>query len=104
MKFKTTVIVRGMKASKGEYEGHAYDSTKAYIETELDKSKGMTLGAVTSEYKLGDSTEIDKFRNIQFPFEAEADAEMVSSGSVSTLVIHGLRPLKSLAPQPPKVG
>lgn len=98
MKFQTNVTVLGMKASKGEMDnGMKYDSTKVYVITELDASKGNTLGSSISDYSLGDSTVLESFRSQKFPFQALADCEMVSNGKASKLVIHKLVPARASA-------
>lgn len=92
MKFESEVIVCGMKASKGEVEGNAYDSTKVYVETSLDDSKGMAKGVSTLEYTMGKSDEFDKFKHLPFPIKAIASFEIVTTGKVQKTVLHGLKP------------
>ena len=42
MKFTSRITVQGIKGSKGTLEsGQAYDSTKIYVQTALDDTKGM---------------------------------------------------------------
>lgn len=93
MKFQINLTVLGMKSSKGEMDnGVRYDSTKVYVLTELDSSKGNTLGSAITDYTIGDSTMMEAFRSQKFPFQATADCEMVSNGKASKLVIHKLVP------------
>lgn len=95
MKFTSQVTVLGMKASKGTLDdGATYDSTKVYLLTDMDTSKGMAKGKSAAEYKLGTSVEFERFKALNFPFEATADMEIVSSGTRTQTVVHGLRPLK----------
>lgn len=103
MKFTTKVTVVGMKSSKGTLEnGQAYDSTKAYVLTDMDESKGRMIGQSTAEYGIGDSAEFDKFAHLPFPLEAEADFEVVTTGKTTRTTVTGLRPV-SLAKVAPKV-
>ena len=52
MQFTSDVVVRGSKPSKGEYNGTAYNSTKVYIDTEMQAGERAS-GQVTSEYTWG---------------------------------------------------
>lgn len=95
MKFTGQMTVVGMKASKGDYEGTAYDSTKAFCLVDMDNSKGMMLGQACAEYTIGDSTELSKFKSLPFPFKAEADFELVTTGKQTKTVVRALRPLSA---------
>lgn len=93
MRFSQLVTVMGLKSSKGEYEGTRYDSTKVYAQIPLDDSKGTAKGFACQEYTMGDSTEYNKYSHLEFPFSAEADMEIVSSGKAQKIVMHSLRPV-----------
>ena len=87
--------VTGMKASKGQLEnGQGYDSTKVYVQTRLDDSKGTAKGFATVEYNFGDSTTYDKFKHLPFPFQAEIETEAVTSGRVMKTIVVSIVPLK----------
>lgn len=90
------VTVTGIKRSKGNFEGTAYDSTKFYIATDLDDSKGNSKGAATTEYSMGLSDEYDKWSHLTFPFVAVAEMEIVTSGKVTKIALVALKP-KSMA-------
>lgn len=94
MKTTSIVSVMGMKRSKGDYEGTHYDSTKFYIEADLDDSKGNAVGKATSEYSFGTSAEYDKYPNNpdNFPYQAEADFAIVTTGKDTKITLLGLRP------------
>lgn len=96
MKFKSNVTVLGMKASKGSFEGTDYDSTKVYVVTDLDTSKGTAVGCSTAEYVLGKSEEFDKYKHLPFPIMGEADLEIVTNGKTQKTVMHGLRPVEQV--------
>lgn len=98
MKMQSVVTVVGMKRSKGEMEGVAYDSTKFYIETSLDDSKGNAKGTATSEYTMGKSDEYDKYVHLPFPFIADAEIELVTTGRVQKIVFHALKPREMKKP------
>lgn len=96
MRFTTEVQVLGMKSSKGTMDGgQAYDSTKAYIVTPLDASKGTAKGMAAGEYNIGTSDEFAKYEKLPFPFVAKADMEIVSNGKSSKTVVHSLVPAKA---------
>lgn len=92
MKFTSDVKVVGMKGSKGEFEGTRYDSTKVYVETSLDESKGTAKGVSTVEYSFGTAEEFEKFKHLPFPFMAAADMEIVTTGKAQKTVMLGLKP------------
>lgn len=88
MKFKAEVNVTGMKPSKGDFEGTAYDSTKVYVLEEMSAGKGQC----TIEYSLGKSDEFAKFEHLPFPFIGEAEMEIQATGKDKKIVMLGLRP------------
>lgn len=94
MKFKSQIRVVGMKASKGSLDdGTAYDSTKVYALVDMDASKGNAVGQSSSEFTLGKSDELEKFKHLPFPFLAEAEMEIVTNGKTSKTVMLGLVPI-----------
>lgn len=92
MKFTQEIEVTGLKRFKGNVEGVEYDSTKFYIKTDLDDSKGNAKGACTMEYTMGKSDEYDKYSHLTLPFVAVADMELVTNGKVSKLTLVSLKP------------
>ena len=96
MKFTSTIKVTGMKFSKGVMEnGQAFDSTKVFVETELDASKDTAFGTATAEYGLGKADEYQKYKHLagSGPFMAVAEMEIVTNGKTQKTVIHSLRPV-----------
>lgn len=92
MKFQNEVTVVGAKASKGEYEGTSYDSTKVYILVSMDASKGMGAGMAAAEYTIGTSDAFRAFKDRNYPFQAVADFEIVTNGKNVKQVLHGITP------------
>ncbi len=80
MKFNSQIKIIGMKKSKGDYEGNPYDNTTMYTEVGLDDSKGMAKGNAGTEYRFGLSTEYEKYAHLPFPFIANCEMEIVTSG------------------------
>jgi hypothetical protein len=92
MKFISQVKVTGMKPSKGVLEnGTTYNSTKVYVETALDDTKGK--GFATAEYNFGEASEYDKYRHLTFPFLADVEMEITSSGKTQKTVVRGVKPV-----------
>jgi hypothetical protein len=100
MKFKSEITVLGMKSSKGSFEGTDYDSTKVYVLTDLDASKGLAVGSSAAEYVLGKSDEFEKYKHLQFPIKGMAELEIVTNGKTQKTVMHGLVP--TVADRTPK--
>jgi 5S rRNA maturation endonuclease (ribonuclease M5) len=92
MKFQSEVTVLGMKASKGSFEGTDYDSTKVYVLTDLDASKGTAIGQSAAEYVLGKSDEYDKYKHLPFPVKGIGELEIVTNGKTQKTVMHAFRP------------
>lgn len=97
MQFNQEVIVHGMKASKGTFEGRGFDSTTFHVEADLKgNAAGKSLGRVTTPMKFGDSTELDKWEHLgkSFPIKAQATFEVHANGKGdSSLVLVGIKPV-----------
>ena len=94
MKFTTRVTVTGIKASKGTLEnGNAFDSTKVYVDTDLDDSKGLGKGTATVEYAYGTSDRFHELKHNTFPLECEIELEIVTNGKTQKTVINSLKPV-----------
>lgn len=94
MKFQSTVKVLGMKANKGTMDnGSAYDSTKVYVETQLDETRGNAKGFAVADYTLGLSTEFERFKGLAFPFLATASFELVTTGKMQKTQLVALEPV-----------
>jgi hypothetical protein len=96
MKFSSTIKVTGMKYSKGMMDnGQSFDSTKVFVETELDASKDTAMGTACAEYNLGKAEEYQKYKHLAglFPFMAVADMEIVTNGKTQKTIIHALKPV-----------
>jgi hypothetical protein len=97
MKFSSTIKVMGMKFSKGTMDnGQAFDSTKVFVETELDASKDSAMGSACIEYGLGKAEEYQKYKHLAdaLPFMAVAEMEIVTNGKTQKTVIHSLKPIE----------
>lgn len=91
------IKVLGMKASKGSMEnGTTYDSTKVYVETRLDETKGTQKGYAVAEYNFGLSAEFDKFKHNTFPLMAEVEMEQITNGKTVKTVIVSMQPVSQV--------
>jgi hypothetical protein len=95
MRFQSEVIVRGIKRSKGEMDGVKYDSTKFYIDTDLDDRTGNAKGIATTEYSLGTSDEYGKYAHLTFPFKGLGHFAQVTTGKVTKIVLEELVPVSN---------
>ncbi len=98
MKFTSTIKVTGMKFSKGTMDnGQSFDSTKVFVETELDASKDTAMGTACAEYGLGKAEEYQKYKHLagSLPFLATAEMEIVTNGKTQKTIIHSLKPMES---------
>lgn len=94
MKMQTQIFVVGMKASKGQLEnGTPFDSTKLFCLTDMDDRRGKAKGQAVAEYNIGLSDEFDKFANVNFPFRANVDMEIVTNGKTSQVLISNIQPV-----------
>lgn len=85
----------GMKSNKGQMDnGTKYDSTKVFVETKLDESKGTAKGVAVTEYPFGLSDEFEKFKHLPMPFMAEVELDMVTSGKATKTIITSITPLE----------
>jgi hypothetical protein len=97
MKFNSTVTVIGLKSSKGQLEsGQAYDSTKAFILVDMDSRKGRMRGQAAEEFNIGAADVYDKFDGVALPFQADAEFEIVTTGTAQRTVIHSLEPAQKV--------
>jgi hypothetical protein len=86
--------VLGMKASKGSMDnGQPFDSTKIYVETRLDESKGTQKGYAVAEYNFGLSDEFNKFKHLPFPLMAEIELEQITNGKTVKTICVSMQPL-----------
>jgi len=75
--------------------GTGYDSTKVYVQTDLDDSKGTGKGSATVEYNWGLSNNYETVKNLTFPLQAEVEMEIVTNGRIQRTQLISLKPLKA---------
>ena len=95
MKITSRITIAGVKGSKGKLEnGQEYDSTKIYVQTDLDDSKGMGKGFSCVEYNFGTSEEFHKLKHLTFPLVADAQLEIVTTGRQQRTIITNVQPVE----------
>ena len=99
MRIKTEAIVTGIKRSKGEFEGIKYDSTKFYVQADLDDSKDNAKGSATTEYPFGTSDEYQKYVHLTFPFKAELELDIGTTGREQKVTLIAVKPLEMVKAQ-----
>lgn len=100
MRFTSKCVVHGIKRSKGEMEGVKYDSTKFYIETDLDDRTGNAKGCATTEYSMGTSEEFERYSHLPYPFTGEGTFSQVTTGKVTKIILEALKPLSATPVNP----
>lgn len=93
MAYKDTVVITGAKASQGVMEGRPYDSTKVYVQTPFDTSKGDAVGHAGGEYSWGTSANFQKLAHLTFPLQAELTLERVTTGRNERTILVDVKPL-----------
>jgi len=65
----------------------SYDSTKVYALTNLNTSAGTAKGMSCSEYNFGTSAEFAKYKDINFPFVADVEMDIVTNGKTQRTLL-----------------
>lgn len=66
MKMQSRAVLHGIKSSKGDIEGRAYDSTTFHLSVDLGQSgNGESIGVVTRPFKFGKSDEFQKWAHFK---------------------------------------
>lgn len=97
MQMRADVVVTAFKASKGEYQGKPYDSTKVYVETGMQAGE-RSKGVVSTEYTWGLSSNYDLIEKLEPPFKATAILEQINNGRETKTILINLIPEKSPVP------
>ena len=95
MKMQSEIVVTGMKASKGEYEGNAYDSTKVFALVDMDTKDGNAMGQATATFVFGTSETYPKYKHLEasLPLRCIAEFEIVTNGTMTKQILVGLKPI-----------
>lgn len=93
MKFTTKAIITGAKMFKDSIDGQAFDQTTLYVQMGLDETKGTAKGFATQPLGWGTSDEYHKIKHLPFPFEAEIEMELVTTGKMQKQRVVGLKPI-----------
>lgn len=93
MKFTTKATVTGAKMFKDSIDGQSFDQTTLFVQVGMDESKGTAKGFATQSFQWGTSDEYHKIKHLPFPFDAEIEMELVTTGKQQKQRIVGLKPL-----------
>lgn len=99
MRIPSKAVLHGIKSSKGDFEGRAFDSTTFHISVDLgESSNGQSMGAVTRPFKLGTSTEMEKWMGFKgkwplggIPVDCEFDI-VAGADQSSKLTLVSIKP------------
>ena len=105
MKMTSKAVLHGLKQSKGDFEGRAFDSTTFHLSVDIASSQsGDSIGVVTRPFKFGDSTEFQKWAHLKdkWPLggilcDCEFDVVAGADNSVK-LTLLGIKPASTKAP------
>lgn len=99
MKMTSQAVLHGIKQSKGDYEGRAFDSTTFHLSVDIGQSSsGESIGVVTRPFKFGDSTEFAKWAHLKNKWPlggvmCDCEFDIVAGADNTTkLTLLGIRP------------
>lgn len=99
MKMTSQAVLHGLKQSKGEFEGRAFDSTTFHLSVDIGQSSsGESIGVVTRPFKFGDSTEFMKWAHLKNKWPlggvmCDCEFDIVAGADNTTkLTLLGIRP------------
>lgn len=94
MQLQVQASIMGVKKFNGNIDGKLFDYCRIIAATPMDESQGNALGMASTEYDFGGSANFERFKGLQFPFEAVLTVEMVVSGKGQKFKAIDFRPLK----------
>lgn len=98
MQFKSQLVILGARASKGEYQGNAYDYTEVFFQADTPEGE-MFCGVVGESMRWGLSTNIEKIKKLEFPLLADCVCQQVSNGKAMTTIFLDVVPVPKTAQQ-----
>ena len=76
-------------------DGKRFQSTRLYISTSLDSSKGDQFGQATAEYIWGEAANYDRIPHHKDGFEADVTFENVFNGKTQKMIVLDVKPVQS---------
>lgn len=102
MKMTTRAVLHGIKSSKGDFEGRAFDSTTFHLAVDMGQSSnGESIGVVTRPFKFGTSEEFKKWEHLKNSWPlggvvCDCEMDVVAGSDNSTkLTLLAIRPAPS---------
>jgi hypothetical protein len=77
-------------------QGQRFQSTRIFISTSLDTSKGDQFGQAAAEYIWGDAANFDKLPKVKDGFDADVTFENVFNGKIQKMIIVDVKPVKAI--------
>lgn len=77
-------------------QGQRFQSTRIFISTSLDTSKGDQFGQAAAEYVWGDAANFDKLPKVKEGFDADVTFENVFNGKIQKMIIVDVKPVKAI--------
>ncbi|MGR2663166.1 hypothetical protein ACUXVY_16405 [Chromobacterium haemolyticum] len=99
MQFESNLKIIGAKRFKDTVDGTLYDTTKLFVEVQLNDQNGNAVGSAASEMQWGTSDNFVKIQHLSYPFVAKCTLEMVTNGKTTKTVVLNVQPAQ--APQSP---
>lgn len=97
MRFTTQTKVLGAKYFKDSIDGQSFDITTIFVVMDLDDSQGRAKGCAAEGMQWGDSSNFDKLKGLNFPFEAQITLRQVTSGKRTKMIVEDVKPAASAA-------
>lgn len=89
-----TAILLGAKRSKGVLDnGMAYDSTKIYVQTQMQQTPD-SVGFAVSEFNWGTSDNFAKIKDLSFPIEVSLSIDFATNGKTSKMIVTDVQPAR----------
>ena len=79
-------------------EGKRFQSTRLYISTSLDASKGDQFGQAAAEYIWGDASNYDRIPHPKEGFDADVTFENVFNGKTQKMIVLDVKPIANSKP------
>ena len=97
MNINTRVQIIGVQSNQGKMDnGMAYDYTRVIALAQLSGDKNMGFSSVIYDY--GTSGNFEKFKNMKFPFAADVECLITTTGKTQKIELLSFAPVPAAAP------
>ena len=102
MRIKSESTLYGIKASKGNFEGRAFDSCTFHLDADLaSNTSGEAIGISTRPFKFGGADEFNKWKHLSqsLPIKVQVEFDVVAAAeNKTTLTVVAIKPLERAKP------